>query len=407
MIRDLYDMLAHRPAVRHQTIRLPDPEAREVEAPDEGYFQVRLAEMRLTDDRRWHQEITPAAFIIGEFAYDGRHVRKPCFISNDMLGQMATGINTRKLRVHFANTLAIGPAPYTGGDVDLFVGLYQAATEDRLTNMFGMFESLFSKMGGGAVAAGVSVANALLPAVMRCLGTSDIKCLLAERRPIVQERMSQGYYLAYLRATDDTGTDTANLQIHGGELKRISGGTLTPVDDIDFCLIRVQCSATRNDCTQLPFNDIWKKARELTTRLKHAEAQAAMMECAGAISMSPDLTESHKIALIKAYQAKLLCLRQELEPAPADPEAFRTGTATTVAGMSGRIRSSGDFDAEQRARTIEEIGRLSLLMDADDIDGELEQAMQAAPRGSRRDTEELLRTLALGTIAVDAPGNRD
>ena len=85
-LRNLYDALARQKTVSHVCITLADASANDLPASEEGYFQVRLAEMRLTDERRWLQEITPAALIVGEYHYNGALVRKPCFVSNESMG---------------------------------------------------------------------------------------------------------------------------------------------------------------------------------------------------------------------------------------------------------------------------------------------------------------------------------
>ena len=396
---DVVDALARRATVRDRTVQLSDPEAAvDGTAPEEGYFSVRLTEMRLTDERRWLQEITPAVFVIGEYDYNGARVRKPCFVSNELLGPVARGIDAGKLRVNFANTLLMGPTPYTGGDVDLFVGLFQTATEERLTTMFGMFETLFGKFGG-PVAAGIALAHELLPAVLKCLGTSEIRCLLADRRPIGEQSLPTNSYIAYLRGERGAKVDAARLEVRDRQLVRMVDGTAVAVDDVDFCLIQVQCQPTRNDYTKLPFHQLWLAAQKLTGAGNHTAAQASMLECAQQILVSPDLTESHKLALIRLYQAKLLATRGAL--ADLGMESTRAGTKLTSDGMRARVRDAGGFHAAQLVDRIDDITRLSVDLEDNELEEEALQAMLAhVPAGASADeTAALVRTLTLGSIA--------
>jgi hypothetical protein len=397
-LRDVVDALARSAAVRDRTIQLSDPEA----GPDrmeasEGYFSVRLSEMRLTDERRWLVDITPAVFVIGEYDYTGTRVRKPCFVSNELLGPMGGGIDPRKLRVNFANTLLMGPTPYAGGDVDLFVGLFQTATEERMTAMFGMFETLFSKIGG-PVAAGIALAHELLPAVLKCLGTSDIRCLLADRRAIGEQSLPTNFYLAYLRGKRGQEVDAASLQIRDRQLMRAAGGATVPVDDIDYCLIQVQCHATRNDYTSLPFHKVWLEAQRLTGAGNHTAAQASMLECAQQILVSPDLTESHKLALIRLYQAKLLATRGAL--ADAGLEKTRSGTELTSSGMSARVRQAGGFHAAALVEHMDDLARLSIDLEERELEeASLQELLANAAPAAAGDTAALVRTLTLGSVA--------
>lgn len=399
-LHDIVDALARRAAVRDQAVQLSDPEsAADAALPAEGYFSVRLSEMRLTDERRWLNEITPAVFVIGEYDYNGTRVRKPCFVSNELLGSFAPGIDPGKLRVNFANTLLIGPTPYAGGDVELFVGLFQTATEERLTAMFGMFEKLFGKFGG-PVAAGIALANELLPGVLKCLGTSDIRCLLADRRPIGEQSLPTNFYLAYLRGERGRTVDTATLRVHDRQLVRMAGGAPVPVEDVDFCLIQIQCRPTRNDYTSLPFHKLWLEVMRQTGANNHPAAQAGMLECAQQILVSPDLTESHKLALIGLYQAKLLATRTALAGI-GDVAVTRAGTQLTGTGMRQRVKDAGGFNAGKLVEKMDDITRLSVELGDGDLEEEALGRLLAGASGgaSARDTQALLQTLTLGSIA--------
>jgi hypothetical protein len=399
-LRDVIDALARSPAVRDTTIRLADPESpAATPAPEEGYFSVRLAQMRLSDERRWLHDITPAVFVIGEYDYNGTRVRKPCFVSNELLGPIVAGVDARKLRVNFANTLVIGPTPYAGGDVDLFVGLFQTVTEEHMTAMFGLFETVFGKIAGPA-AAGIALAQQLLPAVLKCLGSGSIRCLLADRRPIGEQSLPASCYLAYLRGERGRSVDTAGLCIEDRQLMRVVDGAPVPVEDIDYCLIQVQCSPTRSDYRSLQFHKLWQTAMEQTGKKKYAQAQASMLECSGQVLASPDLTESHKIALLNMYQASLLAARTAIAGG-SKAGAERGSSQLTGSGMAERVKDNAGFNPAWALERMSHINRLALKVQSlDPSDREIEHWLAQAPRGAcAADTEALVRTLTLGSIA--------
>ena len=307
-LADIMDRIAHRRTPPHTSLFLPDPPT----VPDGGaggYFQVRLSSMFLQDERRWFQEIVPATFVLADFNYGKDVVRQPFFVSNQMLSFMPEGIDSRKLRVRFRDTLVAGPTPYTGGDVGLFVGLFQSSIRDWRHEMFSVFETLFGSLDFGLVSQYVKVADKLTDQILRCLGGEDVKCLLAERRVIGQHAFPQAGYLAYLRTPDGGAVDTDGLVVDDDTLQRTAGSGMVPVEDLDYCLIRIERLATRNDYSKMDFNATWRTACEQRRAGNVAEGQALMLHCANQIDASPDLSEDDKSALIELYQSKLLATR--------------------------------------------------------------------------------------------------
>jgi hypothetical protein len=296
---DFFDRLKHAPARPHNYVWLHDPTPYEGDAPP-GYFQVRLTDMSLTDDRRWLQEIVPATFFLIDFDYDSTTVRQPYFVSNQLLSMMPAGVDLRKLRVHFKDTLVAGPVPYAGGEVGLFVGLFQSAIDDKRAALFSVFETLFGSIELGMLTPYVKLADKLSEQVLLCLGGADIKCLLAERRVIGQHALPERGYLAFLSGRDGQ-IDTAGLEVRDGVLQRAG----VPVQDVDYCLIRVEHLAFRNDYSKMPFNEVLARARTAKRAGRAPEAQALLLECAREIDACPDLSTAQKSALIESSAAAL------------------------------------------------------------------------------------------------------
>lgn len=405
-ISDWIDGLKHTPARPHTTLVWPDPApgpAAGGTAP--GYFQIRLADMQLSDERRWNLEIVPATFFLADFDYADATVRKPFFASNQLLTMMPPGIDPTRLRVRFRDTLVAGPAPYIGGDVGLFVGLFQSAIEDHRKALFSVFETLFGGADLGPLSHYVGLADKLSEQIMRCLAGPDMACLLAERRVIGRQALPESGYLAFLRAHRGE-VDTRGLVVQDGTLQRQYEGRTMPVDDLDFCLVRIEQLALRNDYTRMAFHQTWSSAREKMRAGQVEQAQALMLECARQVEASPELSEDHKVALIELYQSKLLATQTLKMLGGASAPATRAGRPSLVRQMQARA-AQADSDADDTlAEPFNAIARMTTRLGkspagADPID-EAEIAVHLSqPRDEPRPAAKLLvQALAAGSIAA-------
>ena len=326
-LMEVLDRLRHAPARPHTTVVLPDPDPYEDDTPP-GYFQVRLTDMALSDDRRWFEEIVPATFFLVDFDYGGSTVRQPFFVSNQLLSMMPAGVDPNKLRVRFKDTLVAGPAPYAGGDVGLFVGLFKSVIEDNRKVLFSVFETLFDGVDLGMLSQYVKLADKLSEQIFRCLGSADIKCLLAERRVIGQHALPPRGYLAFLHARDGT-IDTEGLEVRDGTLQRRTGSTTSPLQDLDYCLVRIEHLAFRNDYGKMGFNQILARAREARRTGRVQEAQTLLLECASQIDASADLSAKQKSALIVSSAAELYATPDLTRP-QGEQAATREGVPSSI-----------------------------------------------------------------------------
>jgi hypothetical protein len=406
-LSDIVDRFRHAAATPNQVIELADPEANAAAAGyDERsgeYFQVRLSEMYLRDQRRWHQEVAPACFTFADFNYGGRQVRRPFFVSNSLLPDIPAGGDARALRVRFSNISVLGPVPYGGGDVDLFVGLFQTPLVDWRKSLFQVFEKLFDAVGPNLVSPWVDKLDSLSADLLACLGLKDVTCVLAEHLGVGVHGIPRAGYLAYLRHSDPP-IPREQLQVHEGRLTRMVDGALRQFDETDYCLVRIQRLATRNDYASLPFHKLWQDARIKVLRGQQAEAQALFLDCAEQILASPELTEGDKTHLIRYYQSAL----HDMEAAPlvrGGQGANRAGAEEIIGTMRNNAVAANDFDADEIKQAYEDLmGTATELaqrgpvapVNQQDIEAYLEQARRKPERPA--DPATLVRALALGSI---------
>jgi hypothetical protein len=399
-------------ATPDQVIELDDPEAQAAPAADREtgeYFQIRLSEMYLTDKRRWHQEVAPATFIFADFLYGGKQVRRPFFVSNSLLPEFPLGDEPQALRVHFSNISVLGPVPYGGGDVDLFVGLFQTALVDWRKSLFQVFEKIFEAIGPNPLVPYLEKIDSLSGDLLACLGLKDVTCLVAEHLGLGLHTIPRAGYLAYLRHGDKT-IPKEELRVHEGRLKRIVNGELRQFDETDYCLVRVQRLATRNDVSAMPFHKLWEQARTKVLRNNQTEAQALFLDCAEQIYSSPDLSEGDKRHMLRYYQVALHELKP-LQPFEAPQYgADRAGAEEFIGTMRNNAVAANDFDSDDIKLAYEDLMEVATgfarLNDAAEVSQEsIEAYLEQARRKPDNPVspETMMRALALGSI-VRPPG---
>lgn len=408
LLSELIDKARHHAAVRDETVALPGKPAGQAGAAA-GYFQLRLSEMRLTDSRRWFSEIVPATFFLADFTYGKDQVRHPFFVSNGLLSGLPGGVDGGKLRTNFRNTLVLGPTPYMGGDVALFVGLFQTTIDDRLKSAFSILEKLFGAFAPGAMSSYLKLAEQLAGEISACLGDTDLKCLLADRSVIGTHAMPDTGYLAYLRASGKP-VNKEGLTVEDDTLMRKVGDKLVAVDDTDFCLVKVEQMAQRNDYASMAFHATFEEARKKMLARQTVEAQALMLECAYQVLGSPDLSEDHKAQLIEFYQAKLLAVQSLLGAgASASADATRSGAASAVGRMQERANAPHVRDAKVLSAGLSQIAGLSQLLtkearpsDEPVAESHLAEHLRTAATrsGPRASAATLVRAIAVGTVGA-------
>jgi hypothetical protein len=383
---------------------LPAPAGNAPFDPDAGeYFQIRLSDMYLSEDVRWMKEIAPAAFLQTEFNYAGAPTRKPFFVSNSLLPELP--VSKKGIRARLSNTSVIGPVPYKGGDVVLFLGLFQTALKDWRAIAFDVFETVVGPFAAGPVSKYLQLADKMSSKILECLGQGDVESILADRRPVGKNALPASGYWAYLRALPD-GVDPAKLRVVDDTLHIEDGGGTMRYEASDYCLVQVERSATRNDYASMPAHGVWEEARKLALAGKAVEAQGAMLDCARQILASPDLTEGDKEELIKLYQAKLHTAADLLQGGAPGATANRGGSPAMLRSMQALVVRRSGFEADELGALFDRIGKLASdlekqpcapAVDERGIEEHLRQA-RGKPAG-KPDPAALVRALALGSVA--------
>lgn len=362
LFTDFWDKLQHRPARRLVTRLLPSPDAGPAIESGAGYFQLRLNEMFLRDERQLWREFAPATLFLCEFKYGSREqpVKLPFFVSNQLLEGLSDKADLEKTRVKLNDTRVLGPVPYVGTDVAVFAGLFRTVIRDNRKRLFNVFEKLFGAAQASALASSLQLAETLSDELLESLGMSDVECVLAERNVFATlRRPLAGGYLAMLHC-DEAVLGGQPLSVVDNTLFVGPEASRKAFDLCDYCLISLETMQTRNDFTTLPFHRFWKEAQMKLLRNQVEEAKAALIECQAAVLASDDLTEDHKSRLLEFYQASFLKEQDRFTGAGRGVDGDRRGSKENTGAeldllQLAELASTTSRDVKDSVRRIQEL----------------------------------------------------
>jgi hypothetical protein len=279
----------------------PGPEAR-VFKEGEAYFSITLPRMFLADVRRLWQGFAPLALAVVGFQHDGKDLSVPIFAGKKVLSSIDQFIDGQL--VDLRNTTLLGPVPYTGGGLDLFLGLFRTPTKDVASDMFNVLKDIAGSLDVPGLSGYLSAAKVISEALSKVLGLSALfKLRLGVRDefhyPVKEE------WLAYVNCSKDAMKKLGGgLWIRDGDL--VAGHTsesAKAITEYDHCLARIEYLAERHDYTTLPFHQRWNQVQAFVWEGQPEKAKWAFVELAQLVAQSPDLTRRHRMSLVSVYRA--------------------------------------------------------------------------------------------------------
>jgi hypothetical protein len=323
------------PLLRKQTVhkfynRVPDNRVdrgrtAKVFEPHKGYFQVRLAEMFLKDQREYWRDFIPLGIVLSEFDYDGETKTVPFFVGNQLLQAIEKKVDGEN--VEYLNTRVAGPIPYIGGEVHLFVGLFRTQVDDLAANLFNMVETIVKTFDISILSPYLNIARSLGEGLTRLLNLKAVEFRLGTWDEFkVQSddphRFQEGY-LVYVNCPENN-VNLDHLWVEDGRL--YEGERRDSKERFrrhDYCLVRIEYLPIRTDHTKLPFHKLFEEARKKILGGEEADAKSAFLELTRQVAVSPDLTEENKELLMENYlvnYGKAVSLYEKMPGARAKDE---------------------------------------------------------------------------------------
>ena len=322
-LRSMLDKLWRSPTVRKFASQIRSDHVQGAQSPrtftkDQAYFQIRLSEMFLRDDRELWRNFLPVTVCMTEFNFNGKQQVVPFIVSNEILKSIEKYADGN--RVDYRNTRLTLPIPYIGGDVSVFVGLYRITRTDLALNFFSFMGSIVKVFDTSGITKYVELAGPLSVGLEQFLGMADVEFRVGTRQAFGDSKPAdsafrEGYWV-FMNCAENA-VDPNTLWVKDGQLKRIGISGESHFDQNDYCLIQIEYLEERNDYTVLPFHAQWEAAKTLIWNGETEKAKAKFMVLAQELAVSPDLTKKHRISLMLVYKANFeseleLYLKQSL-----------------------------------------------------------------------------------------------
>ncbi|MEE4607128.1 MAG: hypothetical protein V2J65_38040 [Desulfobacteraceae bacterium] len=272
--------------------------------PEECYFQIRLAEMFLKNQRYYWKGYIPMAIANVDFIHDGSLCSIPVCIGNNQLKAIEGPIEDQY--VEYMNTNILGPSPYHGGDFAIFIGLFRVQVADLSRQLFNFLETIIKAFDITQLTSYLQIADAVGAGLSGLLEMNQEVQLQMGRRHVFSDRrndpgrLTPGF-LVYINCPEEDLLPGKlwvenNLLFYGDDPSH-----LEPFKSHDFCLIEVVRRDTRNDYTTMPFHQIYRRAQNEVFKGNANEADRLFLSMIQQIAASPDLTRPHRFDLIQLY----------------------------------------------------------------------------------------------------------
>lgn len=308
-LQEVWDSVRHREFKRKMYTRIRGEQVLEGGGqnvkfiPDEGYFQLVLSEMFIRDRREYWKSFLPFVVMLADFIFDGATRTVPVFIGNELLKSIEAYIQGDV--VEYRNTTMLGPTPYSGGKLEVFVGLFRTKCEDLAGDLLGVVNEISRIFPLSELSRYIEIAAPLGRGITRVLGIPDVE-LRVGVRDVFDESGPNELRTGYSAIVNcNEGIFNSNqFWVQDGRLLIGNNRPEIQFDSHDYCLVRYDFRAEREFST-LAFSKLWQRMKAMVWEGQQAKAQAVFLELGQQLSVSPDLTRSHRFDLIRLYKANL------------------------------------------------------------------------------------------------------
>lgn len=272
-ITEIWNKATHSRSVIFPSFRIPDcrnldnnTETDPFKA-NEAYFEIRLSEQFLKDKREYWSEYNPLTIVLTEFIYDNDRKNFPFIIGPGLLNSI--GQLDGDERIRYKNTRVVGPVPYVGDDITLFLGLFRVKTKDWSRQALGLLETVARVFDSSKLTSYINISAPLTEGIESFFEMGDqIQFRLGQRisfsDPVTNtiNCFSPGYFV--IIRSEQSNIDQSkfwikNDQLYYGTKKR----NLKLYRDNDYLLYNITKNAVRNDYTTFDFHKKFTDVQKL------------------------------------------------------------------------------------------------------------------------------------------------
>ena len=317
--------------------------------PHEHYFQVRVNELFLTQQRKWFASIDPMVFVVSEFSYDRKPQEVPCIVGPGMMQKYASKLEKLPQGMLFRDTRVAGVHPYRGGRLSLTVVLCEMQVANHARQLLKVIENASAALDfSTALAAYVKVGSAVLDGFDALMGMGGVQPLAGLRRefdPDANDDFAPGFFaLINAPAVNPKTLWVRERQLMIGDSLEVA----SPYRDADYVLYSVvrPKNDRRSDIEQLPFYALWDRVKSEANRSTEDNWKTAKVNMATlslALVDSPDLTQPHADELIAEFRERSQVLHRNAKKT-ADMGAAAGQPVATARQDAARQRALSMLD---------------------------------------------------------------
>jgi hypothetical protein len=273
--------------------------------PESNYFQIRMKELLLRDKNELFRSFIPLAVSVCKFKYDGQSREVPFLVGNQLLDSIDSYVEDE--HVEYRNIRILGPVPYNGDDVGLFIGLFRVEVSNLLEEVFGFMEKIIGAFDLAKLTSYLPIAEMVSDGLANLMGMKQIEMRLGTMDNFSGASSGSNTfksgYLAFINCLEGD-IKAKHLWVNDGLLMTGSDRkALKRFTSHDYCLVQVEALNERSDLDTLPFHLQWKKAKTSIWDGNMEAAKRNYLTLMAQIASTPDLTETHRSVLIQAYLA--------------------------------------------------------------------------------------------------------
>jgi hypothetical protein len=261
------------------------------------YFQVRINQLFLKEERKWFTQIDPMVSVVSEFQYNKKQSAVPYVVgpTKESCQQFPHGMI-------FSNAKVAGLHPYRGDAVTLAVVLCQVPVGSPAKVLLSVIEQA-SKAFDFATALGtyLTVGNVILDGIEKLLRLDGTLPLIGLKTTF-DPQAGDPFRPSYFALIDEQDVNPQSLGVKDNKLMK-DGKEYREADFVLYSIVRSP-DRKRSDIEQLSFYSLWEHAVTEAMSLKEGSWETAkgnLLALLSAIRLSPDLTWDHSEELIKSY----------------------------------------------------------------------------------------------------------
>ncbi|MFP3950523.1 MAG: hypothetical protein ACLFVP_00030 [Candidatus Bathyarchaeia archaeon] len=279
--------------------------------PMRTYFELRLKQMFLKNQRVYTREFEPVAHVAVDFQFAGERIQSPIIVGPSMLANVDKV--SKGDQIEFLNIRIVGPCPYEGEDLKVFTGLFRMVTKDWTKRVLSLLETFSQTFDSSHISSFINISKPLSDGIQGFIGLEDIEMRVGRYIQYAAPDMnSTGFgvlrpcFAVHLRKPSSEVVKERfwvnEGRLHYGDSRE----ELTEYDGADFMLLELAPLATRGDYTGFDFHrKHWKKIESLLAEQKNDDAFATFKLLAAELVTCDDIILPHRASLLKNYREQM------------------------------------------------------------------------------------------------------